>query len=190
MLDMSTLAKLSVSEYERIVASGVFDGRNARRIELIRGELRTMNPIGSEHATVVDRLNAWSFSATQRNTVWVRVQNPVAFLDYDSEPEPDLVWAKAGDYSAHHPQAEDVVLLIEVSESSLAFDQGEKALVYASAGIRDYWVVNLIDRTVDVHRDPQNGRYQSLESFGRDSIIAPLAVPDAQLRIALIIAQK
>jgi Uma2 family endonuclease len=187
---MSTLAKLSVAEYERIVASGVFDGRNARRIELIRGELRTRHPICPEHATVVDWLAAWSFTATPRDAIRIRVQNPVAFLDYDSEPEPDLVWAKPRDYSAHHPRAEDVVLLVEVAESSLKFDEGEKALLYATAGIRDYWVVNLIDRRINVHRDPHVSGYRNIRSFSQGSTVTPLDFPGASLPVAELLGKK
>lgn len=180
---MSTLAKLSVAEYEQIVASGVFDGRNKRRIELICGELRTMNPIGSAHSDAVDWLNAWSFDAAPRDMLRVRVQNPVAFLDADSEPEPDIVWAKPRRYATRHPTADDVLLLIEVADSSLEFDRGEKANLYATAGILDYWIVNLIDRTVEVRRDPHEGHYRSVQSFGPRSIIESLAVTCARLSV-------
>lgn len=183
---MSTLAKLSVAEYEKIVASGVFDGSNQRRIELIWGELRAMNPIGSEHAMVVDRLAAWSFSAAPRESVWVRIQNPVAFLDCDSEPEPDIVWAKPQDYTAHHPTADDVLLLIEVAESSREFDLGEKAVVYATAGIAEYWVVDLVERKLVVHRHPQNGVFNSIESFGRESTVSPRVLPAVRLQLATL----
>jgi Uma2 family endonuclease len=180
---MSTLAKLSVAEYEQIVATGVFDGRNKRRIELIWGELRTMNPIGSEHSGTVDWLNAWSFAAVPPEKICVRVQNPLAFLAADSEPEPDVVWAKPGRYMSHQPTADDVLLLIEVADSSLAYDRGEKARLYATAGVRDYWIVNLVDRTVEVRRDPHDGHYHSLQSFGPGAIIEPMAIPEAQLSV-------
>jgi Uma2 family endonuclease len=185
---MSMLAKLSVAEYEQIVATGIFDGRNKRRIELICGELRTMNPIGSEHAMMVDRLTAWSFAAAQREKIWVRVQNPLAFLDADSEPEPDVVWAKAKDYAPRHPGASDVLLLIEVADSSLDYDRGEKANLYATAGIREYWIVNLIDRTVEVRRDPHEGHYRSVQSFAPGTTIEPLAIPEAKLAVASLFA--
>ena len=185
---MSTLAKLSIAEYDRIVASGVFDGRNKRRIELILGELRAMNPIGSEHAVMVDRLNAWSFAATQHEKHWVRVQNPLAFLDADSEPEPDVVWARAKDYTPRHPGAGDVLLLIEVADSSLDYDRGEKANLYAAAGILDYWIVNLVDRIVEVRRDPREGHYRSVQSFSSGTTIEPLAIPAAKLAVASLFA--
>ncbi len=180
---MSTLAKFSVAEYERIVASGVFDGSNHRRLELVWGELRSMNPIGSAHAMAVDRLAAWSFATAPRDSVWVRIQNPVAFLDCDSEPEPDVIWAKPQDYTARHPAADDVLLLIEVAESSLEFDLGEKAMLYATAGIADYWVVNLVERKAVVHRDPCDGVFKSIESFRWESSLSLRALPEIQLSI-------
>ncbi len=93
---MSTLAKFSVVQYERMIASGAFAGKNHRRLELIRGELREMNPIGARHAKTVDHMAEWSFDNAPRDNVRVRVQNPVAFLDLDSEPVPDIVWAAPG----------------------------------------------------------------------------------------------
>jgi Uma2 family endonuclease len=185
---MSTIAKLSVPEYEQIVATGIFGGKNKRRIELIWGELREKNPIGSEHATVVVWLTEWSFDNTPRKKVMVRPQNPVAFLSADSEPEPDIVWAKRQNYARHHPLAEDVLLLIEVAESSLAYDRGEKASLYATAGIQDYWIVNLIDRTVEVRRDPDGGGFRNIQTLGAGSDITPLAMPEAKLNLDSLFA--
>ena len=171
---MSAIAKLSVAEYERIVAAGVFAGRNHRRIELIWGELREKFPIGTEHASIVDWLSLWSFDSAPRGKVWVRVQNPVALVPEQSEPEPDLVWAKRQNYSRQHPSADEILLLIEVADSSLNADRDGKGKLYATAGIVDYWIVNLIDRTVEVHREPKKGRYQNVQSFG-DGAFGPAA---------------
>jgi Uma2 family endonuclease len=178
---MSALAKLSLAEYERIVSTGVFDGRNKRRIELIRGELREMNPIGSYHAEMVDRVGEWSRDNAPRATIRVRVQNPLAFLSVESEPEPDIVWAKRKDYAASHPEADDVLLLIEVADSSLDYDRVEKASIYATVGIREYWIVDLPDCTVKVRREPAGGHYASIRSYASGEIVQPLAVPDARL---------
>jgi Uma2 family endonuclease len=180
---MSAIAKLSVKEYERIVRTGVFDGPNQRRIELIWGELREMSPIGSEHATVVDWLMDWSVDNTPRDKVQVRVQNPVAFLPEDSEPQPDIVWAKRQKYAEHHPAAEDILLLIEVADSSLNTDRDEKGKLYATAGVMEYWIVNLIDRTVEVHRDPKKGRYQNVQSVDAGASVQPLAIAEVRLSV-------
>jgi Uma2 family endonuclease len=185
---MSTIAKLSLAEYERIVATGVFDSPNKRRIELIRGELREMNPIGPDHCDVVDWLAEWSHENAPRDTVRVRVQNPVAFAALESELEPDIVWAARKRYSQAHPTAEEVVLLIEVADTSIDRDRGEKAEIYAEVGIRDYWIVNLPDRTVEVHRDPEGSRYRTILTFGSDEFVRPLAAPAAQLSVEKLFA--
>lgn len=183
---MSTLAKLSVAEYEQIVAAGVFDGKNKRRIELILGELREMNPIGSEHASAIDWLNEWSQFAAPRGTFSVRIQNPVAFIAHDSEPEPDIVWARRADYRTNHPTAAEILLLIEVSESSVDFDRREKAALYAAAGVVDYWIVNLIERVVEVRREPTATGYQAVETLGPGALLSPIAVPAAKLDVAAL----
>ncbi|HEV2968629.1 MAG TPA: Uma2 family endonuclease [Pirellulales bacterium] len=184
---MSTIAKLSVTEYERIVATGVFDGMNARRIELIWGELREMNPIGTEHATAVDWLNKWSVLSVGDDAC-VRIQNPLAFLPADSEPQPDLVWAKPRKYGKRHPWAEDVFLLVEVADSSLDQDREEKAKLYATAGVLDYWIVNLVDRTVEVHRDSKSGRYRRMQSFAAGAVVQSLALPKIGLSVDSLFA--
>ncbi len=178
---MSTLAKFTVPEYERIIATGVFDRR--RRIELIRGELRERTPTSAPHAAIVDRAVEWSHAHSRREQIRIRVQNPVAFLEVESEPEPDLVWAKRKDYSARHPAAGDVLLLIEVADSSLEYDRTEKAEIYAAAGIRDYWIVNLNYRLVEVYRDPRKSRFATIRTYGAGETIQPLAAPTASLII-------
>ncbi|HEX3999227.1 MAG TPA: Uma2 family endonuclease [Pirellulales bacterium] len=95
---MATTAKLSLAEYEKIVATGVFDGPNQRHIELIQGELREMNPIGPDHCEVVDLLACWSIDNLRRDQFRVRVQNPIALADVESEPQPDLAWARQQPY--------------------------------------------------------------------------------------------
>src|ERR1700730_12163548 len=91
-LDMSTTAKLSFKEYDQIVATGVFDGKNHRGLELIRGELREMSPIGPVHADLVAWLTNWSIRSTSADEIQIRVQSPIALEDADCSPEPDIVW--------------------------------------------------------------------------------------------------
>jgi Uma2 family endonuclease len=104
------------------------------------------------------------------------------FAPLDSAPEPDLVWVVQRDYSQSRPVSEEVLLVVEVSESSLAYDTGEKAFLYAEAGIADYWVVNLVDHAVEVRRDPASGRYRGLQTFSGNQEIRPLALPELVLR--------
>lgn len=173
---MATTAKLSLQEYEKIVASGVFDWPNQRHIELIHGQLREMNPIGPDHAEIVDRLNHWSVRSLPEG-IRVRVQNPLAFADVDSEPQPDLSWVRQQSYAKAHPTSADVLLVIEVADSSLDRDRTEKLDVYAEVGIQEYWIVNLIDRAIEVYREPASGRYKNVRVFAADEIVHPLAAP-------------
>ena len=124
----------------------------------------------------------------RRGQVRIRVQNPLVFLQIDSEPETDVVWAKHKGYSAGHPDAEDVLLLIEVADTSLDYVRVEKAEVYAATGIRDYWVVNLNDHSVEVRRDPKRGRYATINTYGAGDVVQPLAVPSASLSVDSLFA--
>ena len=96
---------------------------------------------------------------------------------------PDVVWPLRKRYSRAHPTADEILLLIEVAESSLDRDRGEKAEIYAAVGIRDDWIVNLFERTIEVHRDPEADRYRTIHSFGSGEFVKPLAAPDLRLSI-------
>jgi Uma2 family endonuclease len=183
---LSTIAHLSLAQYDRMIEAGVFDQTQRQRIELIRGEIREMNPIGSEHEVVVDRLTEWSFENLPKGRVWVRVQNSIGIPLLESAPEPDLAWVARRDYSRARPTAADVLLVVEVAETSLAYDCGEKAELYAEAGIAEYWVVNVPDRSVEVRREPRAGRYTSLQTLRGDGEVRPLAMPELVLRPAIL----
>jgi Uma2 family endonuclease len=183
---VSTIARLTLAQYDRMIESGVFDRRERKRLEFIGGEIREMNPIGSLHADVVDRLAEWSFESLPQRAVRIRIQNSIGFPELDSAPEPDVAWVVQRDYSRGRPTGKDVLLVIEVAETSLAYDGGEKADLYAAAGIADYWVVNLPDRSIEVRRDPGRGRYRSLKTSAGDDEVRPLAFPEAVLRPAVL----
>lgn len=178
---MSTVTHLTIAEYDRMIAAGVFEPRERNRLELIHGELREMSPIGSEHEVIVDYLNEWSIRTLPRGKAWVRVQNSIGIAILDSAPEPDLAWVARRDYRQGRPTAEDVLLVIEVSESTLRFDLGEKAELYATAGISDYWVIDINARSVVVHRDPAAGCYRNLRICRGSDEICPLQVPEIKL---------
>jgi Uma2 family endonuclease len=181
---MSTIAQLSLAEYDRMIACGVFDGPNRRRLELIHGEMREMSPIGPTHEVVVDRLTEWSFQSLPKGRAWIRVQNSIGLSNLQSAPEPDLAWVARRDFSHGRPTAAEVLLVIEVADSSLAYDCGEKADLYASAGIADYWVINLPERSIEVRREPAGGRFGSVTKFSGDQEVRSLAVPEVSLRPA------
>jgi Uma2 family endonuclease len=181
---MSTLARLTIEEYDRMITAGVFDGPQPRRIELIQGELREMSPIGPPHETTVDTLNEWSMEVAPLDKVIVRVQNSVGLATLLSVPQPDLAWVTRRDYSRARPTAKDVLLLIEVSDSSLEFDRGEKADLFAGARIGDYWLVNLPERCVEVRRQPFRGHYRSLTIFRPGQKVPVLAFPKIALPVS------
>jgi len=145
-----TTRRWTRAEYDRLVDLGVFQGEP---VELIDGRLVVAEPQGSYHASTIGVVGDVLRSALPSGWL-VRIQMPVA-LDDESEPEPDLAvvpgaWA---DYRANHPIRP--ALVVEVAETSLAFDRGEKAALYARGGVKDYWIVNLVDRTLEVFRNPR-----------------------------------
>jgi Uma2 family endonuclease len=137
-------------EYERLVELAIV--REDEPIELIGGQLIVAEPKGAPHATAVE-LTAEALRRAFGVGWAVRAQNSIA-LDDDSEPEPDVVVVPGSlrDYREAHPSA--AVLIVEVAQTSLAFDRRHKASVYARAGVADYWIVNLVDRVLEVHRRP------------------------------------
>jgi Uma2 family endonuclease len=184
---MSTDLHITCEQYDLMMRSGAFDGEHRRRVELIRGEIVPMSPIGALHEVLVDRLAEWSFLQTQRDLVWVRIQNSIGLPELESVPEPDIAWVARKDYSVQRPQAEDVHLIIEVADTSLRFDLGEKAALYAQAGVCDYWVIDVNHRRV-VFRDPDNGRYRSQETRAAGAEIRPLAFGDVSLNVTQLFA--
>jgi Uma2 family endonuclease len=174
-------------EYERLVEAGFFSPGD--RVELLGGHLVVAEPQGSGHFATIRAVEEALRAAFGRG--WeVRAQGPLA-LDDDSEPEPDVAVVPGSflDYTLQHPSRP--VLVVEVSESSLTLDREHKGSVYARAGVADYWIVNLIDRVLEVHREPSRDastpfgwRYGALETFGREQSIAPLALPDVSVRVA------
>lgn len=183
---MSTTVRLSLAEYDRMIACGVFDRRERLRLELIHGELRDMAPIGPDHEDILDLLLEWSMDEVPRQKIRVRVQNSIGFPPFDSAPEPDLVWVVKRSYRRGRPTAGDVLLVIEIADSSLRYDCGEKAALYAAAGIADYWVVNVPDRLIEVRRDPEQDGYRSIRAFRGEEEIQPLAVPGIVLRPTML----
>jgi Uma2 family endonuclease len=169
-------------EYERLADAGAFE--DGEPLELIGGQLIVAEPKGSEHATGVEMAGYALRAAVPAGWI-VRGQNPIS-LDDESAPEPDIavVRGSLGDYRHAHPARP--ALIIEVAETSLRFDRIEKGSLYARAGIVDYWIVNLVDRVVEVYRDPgaditapYGWRYMSVERVTPPSSVAAIGVPAA-----------
>jgi len=181
-----TVRRWTRDEYEKLVDFGVFQ---RDPVELIGGQLIVAEPRGSYHATAVGAADD-ALRAILPPGFIVRAQMPLA-LDEDSAPEPDLVVVRGrrADYRESHP--ERPALAVEVADSSLEFDRQHKGSLYARAGILDYWIVNLIDRVVEVCREPMadesapyGWRYRSVQILTRESMIAPLALPAVPIAVA------
>lgn len=178
---MSTSKQLvSVDEYDHMIATGRLTEND--RVELIRGEIIEKMSIGPSHSSCVKWLNK-NLGRLLGNAAEIGVQDPVR-LD-DSEPEPDISVVRPRDdlYKSGHPRPKDVFLIVEVAESSLDFDRDVKGPMYADAGIREYWILNLVDECIEVYRNPQDGAYRDVRTVGRDKTVGMLAFPKIELKV-------
>ncbi len=186
---MATVARLSIQDYNRMLDTGVFDGR---RIEFIEGRILQMTPIGDDHEHAVDELNEWSVLSVAKLGVRVRIQETLGLPTLESVPQPDVSWVdkEAIQRTKSRPQAEDVLLVVEVADTSLAYDLGKKARLYAAAGIRDYWVVDCQNRRVVVHRDPSQAGYRSVAEFTGNAALSPLSHPDVAIAASVLFLSR
>ena len=154
-----------------------------RRVELIEGEIIQMSPIGPRHGIIVDSLSNL-FAQRLASLAICRTQGPCSIAD-SSEPEPDLLLMQPDRrrYLHGHPKAEDIFLVIEVSSTSAEFDLTKKMEIYASAGIPEYWVVDLNRDLVVVHREPMGNRYAEVRECGTDDVVVPKAFADIELAV-------
>lgn len=163
-------------EYDCMVELGLFEDE---RVELLRGNLIAMSPQGPYHSDVVARIAAF-FVTVLGDRALVRAHSPLAVSD-DSEPEPDVAIVPPGDYSAEHPRR--AWLVVEVSDSSLAKDRAIKAEVYAAGDVSEYWIVNLAEGVIEVHRRRRRGRYSRVTVDGLDDTLALEKFPDVRITV-------
>jgi Uma2 family endonuclease len=187
---MNTSLKITVEQYEAMVDRGDFDPVEEHHVELIRGEIvprfgdDPRTPMNPPHAHINNELLEWSFETAPRAEVRVSSQASIRIPGLDSEPQPDVAWLVRKDYSRVHPAPDDVFLLIEVSDSSLGKDRGTKLELYAEAIIRDYWIINIQNRSVDVYRNPQGSSFQYLATSKTGQEVHPLAFPELSLAVS------
>jgi len=179
---VQTKHRFSAEDYHRMAETGVL--LPDARVELLNGQIIDMSPIGPFHGGLVNRLiRLFTTSAGGR---WlVSAQNPVRLDDY-SEPEPDLMLLRPepGDYTRRHPGPSDVYLLVEVSDTTLAFDRGEKLSAYGRAGIPEVWIVNLVDEIIEAHREPHFTGYGSCKVLRAGDQVGPVSFPDVTVDVA------
>ena len=174
---MATRYRFRVEEFER-----AFQG--VPRVELLRGEVYQMSPIGPKHFYAVMRMDHRLREALGPKAV-VAVQSPLRLFE-DSEPEPDLLVLRPPleRYQDRLPTREDVLLLVEVADTSLEFDREAKLPLYAEAGIPEVWLVNLKENLLEVYRDPRGGRYREIRLLSPEEEVSPTLLPEVSLRWA------
>jgi Uma2 family endonuclease len=181
---MNTSTRITIAQYDEMIRQGMFEPSEEHHVELIYGEIVPMSPINPPRSNTVMDVMEWTFEVVTRASVRVSVRGAIAIAAIDSEPQPDIALLRRKDYRRSHPEPDDVLLVIEVADSSLEKDRGLKSRMYAEASIADYWIVNLPDRCVEVRRDPQGGAYRSVETFRPGQDVRPLAFPDVVLPVA------
>ena len=168
------------SEYDRLVADGVFEGE---KIELLQGVLVRMSPQKAPHASTVQKLTQF-FMVALSGRAKVFCQAPIALSD-DSEPEPDVMVVPLANYDQALPDR--ALLLVEVAESSLKEDRQQKMVLYANAGIPEYWILNLEELVLEVYRDPAQDGYRRVTRHLRNEKIAPFHFPDVSVELDVVL---
>jgi Uma2 family endonuclease len=181
-LDTIQRRKLTVDDFHRMGEAGILGEDD--RIELIDGEMIEMAPIGSQHLGMVNRLVRLLNSAV-RDTALLSPQNPVA-LPPLNEPQPDIALLKPrlDDYAGSAPVAADVFLLIEVADTTLAYDRDIKIPLYARHGVPEVWLFDLQGRSLSVHRDPGPNGYRQVLTPGTNETVSPVLLPHVKIDLA------
>lgn len=175
----------TVTEYYRMAEAGILSEDD--RLELIEGRIITMAPIGSRHAACVKRLTSL-FSNQIGDVAILSVQDPIQLDEY-SEPLPDLALLRPRDdfYAQRHPIPADVLLLVEVSDTSLEYDRDVKVPSYVGAGIPEVWLVNLPENLIEVYTRPVSGVYQDISQLRPGEVIAVSSIPEIRIDVNSIL---
>lgn len=175
-----TRYRFSVDEYYKMAEVGILSEDD--RVELIEGEIVYMAPIGVRHAQCVNNLTR-IFSRLAVEAI-LQVQNPIR-LDQDSQPHPDVALLRLRDYTKdqQHPGPNDVLLVIEVSDTTLLWDRREKVPLYAQAGIPEVWIVNLQQDRIEVYSQPEGGAYQTSRRLKRGQSVAVPGFGEAKVNV-------
>lgn len=178
-----TRRRFTVAEYQRMGEVGIFTEND--RVELIAGEIYQMSPIGVRHARCVNRLNRLLNRQTGSDML-IGVQNPI-YLPGESALQPDLAIVRDRDPGDLWPTLTDIILVMEVSDSTLAYDRGTKLPLYATAGIAEAWIVDLAAETLERHTEPRDGRYRLIASARPGESLASTVLPTLTIPVADIL---
>jgi Uma2 family endonuclease len=181
-LQLESRPPLTVEEFERLAEAEGWD--EDTRVELLDGEVVWMSPINDPHAACVRRLTQLFSRQYPADLAQVSVQNPIRIENYD-EPQPDvaLLRPRADFYASATPSPADILLLVEVADTTLRTDLGRKARIYASGGVSEYWVVDLNNRVLYVHRAPASGSYAERAALGPGERVTAGFAPDIEVAI-------
>ena len=181
-LELASRPPLTVEEFEALAEKEGWD--EDTHVELLDGEVVWMSPINDPHAACVKRLNRLVNRRYPEDQVLVSVQDPIRIERYD-EPQPDvaLLRPRPDFYATATATPADVLLLIEVADTTLSRDLGRKARIYASGGVVEYWVVDVNNRVLYAHRAPESGRYASRQVLGRTDRISALFAPEVEFEV-------
>jgi Uma2 family endonuclease len=176
-----TRHRFSVQHYYQLGDAGILS--NEDRVELVDGEIIDMSPIGIRHASCVDKLVDLLTHLPRKDWI-LRVQSPIR-LDGHSEPQPDITLLKRRSdfYRSTPPTPADVLLVIEVSDTSIGYDRGVKLPLYARAGVPEVWLVDLTTDRIEIYSQPLNGTYQSLVILSRGEMISSLGLPEMAFQV-------
>ncbi|MDQ3701276.1 MAG: Uma2 family endonuclease, partial [Chloroflexota bacterium] len=174
--------RFTAAEYYRMVEAGILGEDD--RVELLGGQIVDMSPINPPHAATVDR-SVRVFTRAVGDRALIRNQNPLDLGEYDA-PEPDLalVQPRADEYAEAHPTAAAVLLLVEVADSSLVYDRHVKLPLYAAAGVREAWILNLQERRLEVSQEPREDGYAVTRVYRASERLAPLVFPELDIAVA------
>ncbi|MGH9063130.1 MAG: Uma2 family endonuclease [Acidimicrobiales bacterium] len=174
--------RFSVEDYHRLAEAGVLGEDD--RVELIRGELIEMSPIGSRHAESLRRLSRALAGAVGADRAALAIQDPLRLPG--SEPQPDLMLLapRPSGYWDAHPGPRDVLLLVEVADTTVRYDREVKLPLYAEAGVPEAWLVDMVAGRVEVHREPRPDGYRTVTLARGGDRVAPAAFPDAKVEVA------
>jgi len=188
------LRQFTLDEYHHLIDIGFF--HPDERLELINGYLVMMSPLNPPHAATTTLLMS-AFYEQISGQCNIRIQQPIILRGPKSEPEPDIVLAKrrADFYARQHPQTEDILLVVEVSDATLRYDRTTKKRDYAATGITEYWIINLVNERIEVYRDPDSSvagkaDYNTKLTFTRGQMLAPLEFPDCQIEVSEVLPNQ
>lgn len=180
---MSTSVRVSYEQFEEMITRGELS-QTDDRYELLFGEVCLMPVPDPPHESVASKLGAWSVRTLPEEAAEVRVQSTLGIPALDGLTLPAVVWVRPGSYFDRRPLPEDVLLVTEVSDTTLSRDRNEKGRLYALAGIAEYWIVNIAKRCVEIRRDPEGDGYKTLLIVRLSDEARPLAFPDVALPVA------